>query len=471
VARKFDAVNEQVVLVSMLQDPGLLGVGLGTLSPEDFVGERHKVVFAGIRGSVERGFDVSPKNVALFCGSSEFGGLEYLEGLWNLGGAAANPKEFAFHMDALRKDAVRFKMARQVREFSEMMMDKTRSFEECERAMVQASSEMTVAGASSSAPGRSELMEEWLREFEALRSGERSVFRSTGIEALDSVSTEGFAAGSFTVLAGRPRMGKSVLMTDLVRRALIPADRQRVLVIPFEKGKKYFVNMLVASLSKVDLDVIIKYPDEMTEQEDAAVRKAAEWVKRRMEEGDLSILDSPVIKMLQDEKWNNRKAMDEIERIVASGKYGLVFFDLFERVLASNLDAQQIALALIRAQMMCPKYGLHLVITQQLRRSAEDLKRPGKRRPTLLDLKNSGGYEEIPDQILLIHREKVFKPLLAKDEVELRLAKQKLGEDGMTIVGEFRPAICRITNDRVMRPGDAVGKGLFTEKEGEGDDS
>jgi replicative DNA helicase len=470
VARKFDAINEQVVLVSMLQDPGLLGVGLGTLSVEDFVGERHKAVFSGIRGAVERGFEVSPKNVALFCGGQEFGGLEYLEGLCKMSGAAANSKEFAFHLDALRKDAVRFRVARQVREFGEMMMDKTRSFEECERAMAQAASELAVAGASSSAPGRSELMEEWLEEFEALRAGKRAVFRSTGVEALDSVLTEGFAKGSFTVLAGRPRMGKSVVLTDLVRRSLIPAERPRVLVIPFEKGKKYFINMLVASLSKVDLDVIIKYPDEMTEQEEAAVRKAAEWIRRRMEEGDLTVLDSPVMKMLQDEKWNNRKAMDEIERIVAGGKYDLVFFDLFERVLASNLDAQQIALALIRAQMMCPKYGLHLVITQQLRRSAEDLKGPGKRRPSLLDLKNSGGYEEIPDQILLIHREKVFKPLLAKDEVELKLAKQKLGEDGLTIVGEFRPAICRITNDRVMKPGDAVGKGLFTEKEGDADD-
>lgn len=183
----------------------------------------------------------------------------------------------------------------------------------------------------------------------------------------------------------------------------------------------------------------------------------------------MTILDSPVMKMLQDEKWNNRKAMDEIERLVSAGKYELVFFDLFERVLASNLDAQQIALSLIRAQLMCPKYGLHMVITQQLRRSAEDLKGPGKRRPTLIDLKNSGGYEEIPDQIFLIHREKVFKPLLAKDEVELKLAKQKLGDSNMTVVGEFKPAICRITNDRVLKPGDTVGKQMFIEKEGEED--
>jgi replicative DNA helicase len=307
-------------------------------------------------------------------------------------------------------------------------------------------------------------------EFDARRAGQRLVFRSTGVEALDSVLTEGFARGSFTVIAGRPRMGKSVFMTDLIRRVLIPADRPRVLVIPFEKGRKYFLNMIIASLAKVELDVIIKFPDEMTEQEEAAVRKAAEWVRRRMEEGTLTVLDSPVMKMLTDDHWNNRKAMDEIERIIAGGHYDIAFFDLFERVLASNLDAQQIALALIRAQMLCPKYGLHLVITQQLRRSAEDFKGTSKRRPSLLDLKNSGGYEEIPDQILLIHREKVFKPMLGKDIIELKLAKQKLGEDGITILGDFKPAWCRIVNDRVQKAGESVEKQLFTTKEGEGDD-
>jgi replicative DNA helicase len=470
VARKFDAVNEQVVLVSMMRDSTLLDVGLAALSESDFIGERHRTVFAGMRGSRERGFEVGPKNIALFSNGRDFGGLEYLEGLYAQAGAAANQKEFAFHMESLRQDGARFRLSKQVREFEDMLLDKTRSFEDCERVISQAAIGFTSECSSLVAESGAGLLDEWLMEFDARRAGQRLVFRSTGVEALDSVLTEGFARGSFTVIAGRPRMGKSVFMTDLIRRVLIPADRPRVLVIPFEKGRKYFLNMIIASLAKVELDVIIKFPDEMTEQEEAAVRKAAEWVRRRMEEGTLTVLDSPVMKMLTDDHWNNRKAMDEIERIIAGGHYDIAFFDLFERVLASNLDAQQIALALIRAQMLCPKYGLHLVITQQLRRSAEDFKGTSKRRPSLLDLKNSGGYEEIPDQILLIHREKVFKPMLGKDIIELKLAKQKLGEDGITILGDFKPAWCRIVNDRVQKAGESVEKQLFTTKEGEGDD-
>ncbi len=468
MARKFDAVNEQVVLVSMVQDETLLEVGTAVLTEEDFIGVQHRAAFCGIRQSRERGFQVSAKNVALFADGRDFGGLEYLEELFAKKGAAANPKEFAYHLDLLRKDGARYRMAKAVRGFEDMMLDKTRSFEECERELTRSATEFRLTAAVDRQDS-SELVVEWLKEFDARRAGGRAIFRPTGIEALDQVSTEGFAPGGITVFAGRTRMGKSMLWTDTIRRVLIPTDRPRVLAIPFEKGRQYFVNMLISSVARVELDAIVKYPDELTEQEEVAVRKAAEWVRRRMEEGSLTVLDSPVLKMLEDEKWSNRKALDEIERMVVAGKYALLFFDLLERVLSGNLDPQQITLALIRVQSWCPKYEVHSVITQQLRRSAEDLKGPGKRRPSLNDLKNSGSWEEIPDQILLAHREKVFKPLLGKDVIELKLAKQKLGEDGITILGDFQPAICRISNYRVSKAGDSVDKQLFATKDEEGE--
>jgi len=458
MGRKFDAVNEQIVLASMAQNGPLFELGVRAVEPDDFLGDKHKVIFAAMRRAREIGLELKPKNLVLLSENQDCGGLEYLEEIFGRGGAAATTiGEFTFHLDRLRQMAIRFRAARRVKELDQIFLDQTRTFDECELAMHEAGKEFS---SMARVPvDNAALMDEWMNNFEQSKRGERRVFQPTGLESLDSVLTEGFAKGGLTVIAGRPRMGKSVVMTDLVRRSLLPKDRPKILVIPFEKGKHYFLNMLIASLCKVQLDAIIKYPDELTESEEAGVRKAAKWVRDRMEDSSLTVLDSPVLKMLEDESWNNRKAMNELERVLAAGGYELAFFDLMERALSTSLESQQIALALMRAQSWCPKLGMHLVITQQLSRRAEDFKNTGRRRPSIIDLKNSGAYEEIPDTILLIHREKIFKPLLGTDIVELRVAKQKLGDDGMTVLAEFAPAVCRLFKDRLQKPGEITDAG------------
>lgn len=467
MARKFDAVNEQVVLVSMARSPELLQAAAGSLKEDDFIGERHRATFVGLVEASRRGFDPSAKNVALFAGQRDFGGLEYLEELFAKAGAAATPKEFAYHVDVLRKDAARFRVARSVRGLEEVMLDKTRSYDDCGLELERVFGDFRAVGSGQvcADPG---LVPSWLEDFEERVAGKRRAFRPTGLDAMDEVLTEGFAPGGITLFAGRPRMGKTVTWTDLTRRILAPSDRPRILVIPFEKGRGYYLNMLISSVAKVELEDIVKSPEALTEAELLAVRKATDWVGKRVAEGTLTVLDNPALGMFDDEKWGNRRSLDEIERILAVGRYDVAFFDLLERAFIANLDAQKISQALARLQVMCRRYGLHMVVTQQLRRSAEDLKMSGKRRPTLTDLKNSGGYEEIVDHVFLIHREKVYKPLLGKDLLELKLAKQKIGEAGMTLVADFLPGVCRIAKDRIVKAGDAVGREMF--KEGDGDD-
>jgi replicative DNA helicase len=453
MARRFDAVNEQVVLSSMFAKKNFLDAGLSALDAGDFLGEWHGVIFAAIIRCLENGFELSPKNLAYHSNGAKFGGIEFLEKFFSGKAVAANEREFDYHLRMMRQDSARAKVARKSRSIDEAMLDKTRSFGDCEKLISDLSQELRSASGVI-LPGEGEAMDSWLQDYERMRSGERRVFVSTGVECMDKLMTEGFAKGGLTIFAGRPRMGKTILWTDLIRRALFQPERPRLLVIPFEKGRQYFLNMLVSSVSKVDLDAIVKYTDQLTEDEDARVRKAVEIISRRMKDRRLVIMDSPVMRMVQDDSWSNRKALDEVEKIIASGKFDIAFFDLFERLLATSLEAQKISLALIRLQTLCPKYGLHMVLTQQLSRRAEDMRAPGatngKKRPTLVDLKNSGGYEEIADHVFLIHREKVFKRMLRADTMECHLAKQKSGDLGETVLVDFLPKVCRVSNDRIL---------------------
>lgn len=60
------------------------------------------------------------------------------------------------------------------------------------------------------------------------------------------------------------------------------------------------------------------------------------------------------------------------------------------------------------------------------------------------DLKNSGGYEEVPDLILLLHRDKYYDPELYEDHIELNIVKQRKGGKEARIVYEFEGEFCRI---------------------------
>ena len=64
-------------------------------------------------------------------------------------------------------------------------------------------------------------------------------------------------------------------------------------------------------------------------------------------------------------------------------------------------------------------------------------------------MKNSGAYEEVADLVLLIHREKVYKPFMRDDIIEVSISKQKRNFDNMIMMADFVPEFCRLENDRM----------------------
>jgi len=52
-------------------------------------------------------------------------------------------------------------------------------------------------------------------------------------------------------------------------------------------------------------------------------------------------------------------------------------------------------------------------------------------------VKGTGGWEEVADQLLVVHRERVYDPDLEDDTMEVGVLKQRVGPFGMWLQYEY----------------------------------
>ena len=435
---RFDIVNEQIVISAMLGDSVSRRRILAAVNVSDFQGKRHKIIFAAVKECEVRSLLPTKNNVAVHA-EEDFGGMKYLEKLEDL----ELTEDLDYNIGRLKQDAARVNVNKHWEsDAKNIILDRSVDFTECIKVSAKMTQMLQAAIATYSDHG---ISERWTEDFDK-RCGGEIPFVSTGYKSLDSVLTYGFFKTGLTIVAGRPRAGKSILITDMVRRLLRGKVKPRILVAPLEGGPMRFMDMLVSSASGVEAEDFVKHPGNLSVKARKRIKKIAKKIAGT--DDRLVVIENPFLSLAATGKWSNDSAMAKIEEIIAEGGYDIVIFDLWERSL-TNLDSQRISSALVRMQTLMEKYFVHGVIVQQLRRTAEDRTKDKGRRPTLTDLKNSGAYEEVADLVLLIHREKVYKPFMGKDIIEVGIAKQKRGEDGLVMVAEFVPEVCRLEDDRI----------------------
>ena len=77
-----------------------------------------------------------------------------------------------------------------------------------------------------------------------------------------------------------------------------------------------------------------------------------------------------------------------------------------------------------RTQQLAKDTDCHMALIHQTRRGVEKRK---NKRPTLEDLKNSGGYEEVADLVVALYRESYYRPNVDQDVLEVGILKQRRG--------------------------------------------
>lgn len=238
----------------------------------------------------------------------------------------------------------------------------------------------------------------------------------TGYRDLDNM-TAGLQRSDLIILAARPAMGKTTLVTNLAYNVATVA-KQPVLFFSLEMSKEQLVDRMLSDASGVDSwgirtgnlsdDDFSKLSDAMGE----------------MAEAPIFIDDTPGLSVLEMRTKARRAAHEQ--------PLGLIIVDYLQLMQASGRSdgnrVQEVSeisrgLKLLARELNVPVIGL-----SQLSRSVESR---SPQIPQLSDLRESGSIEQDADIVMFIYREAYYNPETERENItDLIIAKHRNGPTG-----------------------------------------
>lgn len=411
--------NEQVVLGALLADAGTRARFLPRLRPDSFADPVHQRLLEALRDLANRNVPYAADTVVQLTGEEVK--YKYLRSLED--GFGALPDEnLEVHLEILACGGAKERARDAFESLYASLDDAHAPLEDVERSAAEILRAVREnAGVGRVRRGRP-LREAWFGELEAAAAGRRENFRPFHFTGLDEVLYEGAKTGNLTVIAARPAIGKTTFCSNLLMRQTLRG--RRCLSVPVEPGTDAVVEQMVCALTQIAAEKVVKSPDTLTKDELFALKRSAR-----------EILDSGSIDF--DDEVSD---FEELESLVSAEDYDLVLIDLWEYLL-DDLDPKVVTQEIRRLKKLAKRRKFHAVIVHQIKR----IKRIKDPRPQLHELKNSGGYEEVADLVLILHRQKYYNKSVERDVLEIDVAKQRRGPQNVRVGFEFQPEICRVS--------------------------
>lgn len=263
-----------------------------------------------------------------------------------------------------------------------------------------------------------EMIDEVLIEkAEAIERGEIPQI-ATGVKDLDTWLGGGLAAGTLTIIAARPGMGKTALglniATNIARRD-VPAA-----VFSLEMEREMLVDRVLANVGNVAMQ-FIQRPDLLNEHD---------W--NRMHEGRNRMRGVPFLLHAQAALTTAQIRSTALRWHLQRGRLGVILVDYLGLIPTDrgqrieHIGEHCKALRALGKELRCPVVVLH-----QLNRGVES--RTDKR-PMLSDLRDSGEIEQDADNVILLYRDSYYNDLGDIRGAEAIIAKQRQGRPGTCLL-------------------------------------
>jgi len=243
--------------------------------------------------------------------------------------------------------------------------------------------------------------------FEKLQNPERGI--ETGFYELDEMLL-GFKPSELIVVAGRPSIGKTSLMTDFILHA---GKTNPVAVFSAEMSFQILAERMIANISSYNLHSIKK--GGMTEQ-----------IKTNIEE---CLIDLGKRKIFIDD--NNYLTPSLIRNELKQIQAGCVFIDYLQLLgadMGTGRSYEDVGNITKDIKAMAKELNIPVVLLCQLNRKPTETE---SHEPKLSHLRDSGKIEENADVVLLIHRPDYY------DIKEIDVGSQDTGE-GFIIIAKNR---------------------------------
>ncbi|HEY8886114.1 MAG TPA: replicative DNA helicase [Candidatus Microsaccharimonas sp.] len=409
---------EMSLLGAVLIDEETLADISEHVKPHDFYDKRHGLIYDAMMRLYEK-----RKPVDLLTLTEELkkkndietiGGSAYLTELTNYVPTAAHAEAYA---ELVQQKAIRRRLIKASAEISEMGFDEETSTEQLlEAAEAELFSVSDQSLKQDLVSIESILTESFDRMEELHRNKGQLRGVRTGYRDLDNM-TAGLQRSDLIILAARPAMGKTTLVTNLAYNVATIA-KQPVLFFSLEMSKEQLVDRMLADASGVDSwnirtgnlsdDDFSKLSDAMGE----------------MAEAPIYIDDTPGVSVLEMRTKARRAAHEQ--------PLGLIIIDYLQLMQGSGRDngnrVQEVSEISRGLKLLARELNVPVIALSQLSRSVESR---SPQIPQLSDLRESGSIEQDADIVMFIYREEYYNPDTDRKQItDIIIAKHRNGPTG-----------------------------------------
>jgi replicative DNA helicase len=258
----------------------------------------------------------------------------------------------------------------------------------------------------------------------------------SGFADLDSI-TGGFQPGNLIIIAARPSMGKSALVTNIAENVALSKERpQPVALFSLEMSEAELAQRFVASQASIKGDDLRKGRLRDDAKWKRVLRTAAEY-----DAAPLYIDDSSDVGLL-DIRAKSRRLHQQAQ--AEYGGLGLIIVDYLQLMRADTRiesRVQQVGEMSRGLKILARELNVPVIALSQLSRAVEQRSTTDKR-PQLSDLRESGSIEQDADLVMFIYRDEYYFPETTEKpgEAELIIAKHRnggLGDVPLTFQNEY----------------------------------
>ena len=409
---------EMSLLGAVLIDEEVLADITEHVKPKDFYDKRHAVIYDAIMRLYEKN---KPVDLLTLTDElkrkkeiDEIGGSAYLTELTNYVPTAAHAESYA---ELVAQKAVRRRLIKASGEISELGYDEQTTTQEL---LQQAEAELFSVSDQSLKQDLTSLESILTDSFDRLEELHRNkgALRGvrTGYRDLDNM-TAGLQRSDLIILAARPAMGKTTLVTNLAYNVATIA-KQPVLFFSLEMSKEQLVDRMLADASGVD-----SWNIRTGNLSDDDFSKLSEAMGE-MAEAPIFIDDTPGLSVLEMRTKARRAAHDQ--------PLGLIIIDYLQLMQGSGRDngnrVQEVSEISRGLKLIARELNVPVIALSQLSRSVESR---SPQIPQLADLRESGSIEQDADIVMFIYREAYYNPDTERENVtDLIIAKHRNGPVG-----------------------------------------
>src|SRR6188472_2129387 len=386
------------------------------LHDEDFYRERHRIVFRAITGLYEQGEPVDALTVSEFLAQhgelAEAGGKETVSELASTVPVPGNARHYA---QIVKQNSLLRRLLGTSQQIQKSVHDREgepeQLVERAETLLFKVAHEERARDFRSVA----DVLHDEIDRLEALSKGDRDVTGTpSGFRDLDA-KLGGFQPGNLIVLAARPSLGKSALVSNIAENVASKHGKP-VAFFSLEMSEAELAHRFIACRSRI--------PNDKLRKGNVAARDWPRVVRAcsELEKAPLWLDDSSDLSLLE--------LRAKARRLAASEGLGLVIVDYLQLMRAEDPRANRVeqvsqfsrGLKILARELDVPVIGL-----SQLSRAPEQ--RPGGR-PMLSDLRESGGIEQDADVVVFIYRASKYDEDADPSEADLIVSKHRNGPTG-----------------------------------------